>query len=148
MTGEKTNSFESTAQAAAGSLATSDIPTANLATDSMASTTLAADAMAPAQMTPKAATTAAPMTMDPASPVAAECSLGLDSRAVESRVDALHRLKEVALSDDSFAAELRVTRSTAEAATLAGRHGITIPPAALWRHRGTLIPGGLPTWPG
>lgn len=67
---------------------------------------------------------------------------------VESRVDALHRLKEVALNDDSFAAELRITRSTAEAATLAGRHGITIPPAALWRHRGTLIPGGLPTWPG
>jgi hypothetical protein len=88
------------------------------------------------------------MTIDPAAPVPAECSLGQTPRDVESRVDALHRLKEVALSDDSFAAELRVTRSTAEAATLAEQHGITIPPAALWRHRGTLIPGGLPTWPG
>ncbi len=80
--------------------------------------------------------------------MATEGPLGLAPRDVESRVEALHRLKEVALGDDAFAAELRATRSTAEAATLAGRHGIAIPPAALWRHRGTLIPGGQPTWPG
>lgn len=27
-------------------------------------------------------------------------------------------------------------------------HGITVTPEALWRHRGTLLRGGLPTWRG
>jgi hypothetical protein len=40
------------------------------------------------------------------------------------------------------------TGSTEEAVLVAQRHGITLSSEALWRHRGTLMTGGLPTWRG
>ena len=43
---------------------------------------------------------------------------------------------------------LQATTSTAAAARLAAAHGIPVMPEALWRHRGTLVSGGLPTWRG
>jgi hypothetical protein len=60
---------------------------------------------------------------------------------------ALHQLKELLLSDPTFAQALRATASEA-AAKLAAEHGVQVSPEALWRHRGTLASGGLPTWRG
>lgn len=62
--------------------------------------------------------------------------------------DALHRIKVLTQQDPVFAAALRLSHSTEEAAKLAHSHGISIKPEVLWRHRGTLLSGGLPTWPG
>jgi hypothetical protein len=62
--------------------------------------------------------------------------------------EALHRVKERALSDPEFAAALRASDSPQAAADLAHRHGIEVSAGALWRHRGTLARGGLPTWRG
>ena len=40
-------------------------------------------------------------------------------------------------------------KDTVEAAAkLAAEHGVEVSPEALWRHRGTLVSGGLPTWRG
>lgn len=61
---------------------------------------------------------------------------------------ALHQLKELLQRDPAFAQALRATESTEAAARLAAEHGITVSPEALWRHRGTLVSGGLPTWRG
>ena len=61
---------------------------------------------------------------------------------------ALHQLKELLQSDSAFAQALRATESTEAAARLAAEHGIAVSPEALWRHRGTLVSGGLPTWRG
>jgi hypothetical protein len=61
---------------------------------------------------------------------------------------ALHQLKELLLSDATFAQALRATASTEAAAQLAAEHGLQVSPEALWRHRGTLASGGLPTWRG
>ena len=61
---------------------------------------------------------------------------------------ALHQLKEMLQSDSAFAQALRATESTEAAARLAAEHGISVTPEALWRHRGTLVNGGLPTWRG
>lgn len=61
---------------------------------------------------------------------------------------ALHQLKEMLQSDSAFAQALRATESTEAAALLAAEHGISVTPEALWRHRGTLVNGGLPTWRG
>ena len=58
---------------------------------------------------------------------------------------ALHQLKELLQSDPAFAQALRTTE---EAARLAAEHGVQVAPEALWRHRGTLVSGGLPTWRG
>ncbi len=62
--------------------------------------------------------------------------------------EALHRIKELALHDPSFAAALRASDSPQIAADQAHRRGIDISAAALWRNRGTLAPGGMPTWRG
>lgn len=62
--------------------------------------------------------------------------------------EALHRVKELALRDPEFAAALRASDSPQHAADLAQRHGIDVSAAALWRHRGTLAHGGMPTWRG
>lgn len=35
-----------------------------------------------------------------------------------------------------------------EAAELAAAQGVTVTPNALWRNRGRLLDGGLPTWRG
>ena len=61
---------------------------------------------------------------------------------------ALHQLKELLQSDSAFAQALRATASTEAATQLASEHGVQVSPEALWRHRGTLISGGLPTWRG
>jgi hypothetical protein len=51
-------------------------------------------------------------------------------------------------SDPAFALALRATTSTNEAARLVAVHGVHVTPEALWRHRGTLASGGMPTWRG
>jgi hypothetical protein len=61
---------------------------------------------------------------------------------------ALHQLKELLQADTVFAQALRATESTEAAAQLAAEHGVSVSPEALWRHRGTLVSGGLPTWRG
>ena len=61
---------------------------------------------------------------------------------------ALHQLKTLLQGDPAFAEALCATASTEAAARLAAEHGITLTPEALWRHRGTLVRGGLPTWRG
>ena len=61
---------------------------------------------------------------------------------------ALHQLKELLQRDHAFAQALRATESTEAAARLAAEHGIAVSPEALWRHRGTLVSGGMPTWRG
>lgn len=61
---------------------------------------------------------------------------------------ALHQLKEMIQRDPAFAQALRATASTEAAARLAAEHGVHVTPEALWRHRGTLVSGGLPTWRG
>jgi hypothetical protein len=50
--------------------------------------------------------------------------------------------------DPVFAQTLRATASTEAAAQLAAEHGVLVSPEALWRHRGTLVSGGMPTWRG
>ena len=61
---------------------------------------------------------------------------------------ALHQLKELLERDTAFAQALGATASTEAAAKLAAEHGVEVSPEALWRHRGTLVSGGLPTWRG
>ena len=61
---------------------------------------------------------------------------------------ALHQLKMLLQGDPAFAQALRATESTQAAAGLVAEHGIAVTPEALWRHRGTLVSGGLPTWRG
>ncbi len=61
---------------------------------------------------------------------------------------ALHQLKNLVQHDPAFAQALQATTSTAAAARVAAAHGIPVMPEALWRHRGTLVSGGLPTWRG
>jgi len=68
--------------------------------------------------------------------------------AVHPSVAALHQLKELLQSDSAFAQALSATTSTEAATQLASEHGVQVSPESLWRHRGTLISGGLPTWRG
>jgi hypothetical protein len=73
----------------------------------------------------------------------------LPSSAVEHpSAAALHQLKDLLQGDPSFAQALRASGSTEAAAQLAAEHGVQVSPEALWRHRGTLASGGLPTWRG
>ncbi len=66
------------------------------------------------------------------------------SDAAPSSAAALHQLKQLLKSDPAFAMALRATTSTNEVAV----HGVHVTPEALWRHRGTLASGGMPTWRG
>jgi hypothetical protein len=68
--------------------------------------------------------------------------------AVNPSAAALHQLKELLQHDPAFAQDLRATTSTEAAARLVFEHGVQVTPEALWRHRGTLVSGGLPTWRG
>ena len=70
------------------------------------------------------------------------------SQAENSSAAALHQLKELLERDSAFAQALGATASTEAAAKLAAGHDIVVTPEALWRHRGTLVSGGLPTWRG
>lgn len=64
------------------------------------------------------------------------------------QVRALHEIKTLAQRDESFAHALKASRTTQEAVHVARRRGIAVTPEALWRHRGTLMAGGVPTWRG
>jgi hypothetical protein len=68
--------------------------------------------------------------------------------AVHPSAAALHQLKELLQNDPAFAQALRATASTEAAAQLASERDVQVTPEALWRHRGTLVCGGLPTWRG
>lgn len=70
------------------------------------------------------------------------------SQAENPSAAALHQLKELLERDTAFAQALGATASTEAAAKLAAEHGVVVTPEALWRHRGTLASGGLPTWRG
>jgi hypothetical protein len=75
------------------------------------------------------------------------CNLPTPETAHPS-VAALHQLKELLQGDPVFAKALAATASTEAAAKLAAEHGVQVTPEALWRHRGMLVSGGLPTWRG
>ena len=60
----------------------------------------------------------------------------------------LHELKQLIQDDPSFADALRRIETTEQAAELIRQHGLHVTPEALWRHRGTLVEGGRPTWRG
>ena len=77
----------------------------------------------------------------------AACDLP-QSDAAHPSAAALHQLKQLLKSDPAFAMALRATTSTNEAARLVAVHDVHVTPEALWRHRGTLESGGLPTWRG
>jgi len=70
------------------------------------------------------------------------------SDAQNPSAESLHQLKELLQHDPVFAQNLRATASTDEAVKLVAAHGIVVSPEALWRHRGTLVSGGIPTWRG
>ncbi len=79
------------------------------------------------------------------------CEMPRTEATVQSHAnatEALHRVKELARCDPDFAAALSASDSPQKAADLALRHGIDVSAAALWRQRGTLAHGGLPTWRG
>lgn len=60
----------------------------------------------------------------------------------------LQEIKTLARRDEAFAHALMASATTQEAAHVARRRGIPVSPEALWRHRGTLLAGGQPTWRG
>ena len=70
------------------------------------------------------------------------------SEPTVSMFDELHHLREILRIDSAFAEALCSTETTTEAAQLAWEHGITVTPEALWRNRGTLASGAMPTWRG
>lgn len=70
------------------------------------------------------------------------------SEGAESVSDALHQLKQLTQDDPAFAEALRGIETTEQAAELICKHGLALTPEALWRHRGTLVEGGRPTWRG
>jgi hypothetical protein len=69
-------------------------------------------------------------------------------QSVMSAADELHHLKTLLREDPAFAKALRCANTTEEAAQVACDHGIAVTPEALWRNRGTLESGGMPTWRG
>ncbi len=77
----------------------------------------------------------------------ATCNLSAPEAAHPSTA-ALHQLKELVEHNPVFAQALVATATTEDAALLAAEHGIPVTPEALWRHRGMLVSGGLPTWRG
>lgn len=68
--------------------------------------------------------------------------------ATSPNEDALHQFKELLQRDLTLANALLATDTTEEAAHLALEHGIAVTPEAIWRQRGTLLEGGIPTWRG
>lgn len=70
------------------------------------------------------------------------------ANAAATSQNALDQLKALVHQDPAFAAALRASSSTHAAAQLAATEGIAVTPEALWRNRGTLVSGGLPTWRG
>jgi len=70
------------------------------------------------------------------------------SVVVNPSTAALRQLKELLQRDAVFAQALAATASTEAAVRLSAEHGVQVTPEALWRHRGTLVSGGMPTWRG
>lgn len=66
----------------------------------------------------------------------------------QDQTRSLQEIKTLAQRDEAFAQALKACSSTQEATHVARRRGISVSPEALWRHRGTLLAGGMPTWRG
>ncbi|MFM7395212.1 MAG: hypothetical protein ACKO22_12825 [Cyanobium sp.] len=61
---------------------------------------------------------------------------------------AIQAIQQLALDQPDLADALRAAASTDEARNVLLAHGITISAEALWRHRGSLLREGQPTWRG
>jgi len=70
------------------------------------------------------------------------------SHQSQDQARSLQEIKTLAQRDEAFAHALKACASTQEAAHVARRRGIRVSPEALWRHRGALLAGGVPTWRG
>lgn len=77
----------------------------------------------------------------------ASCNLPIPEINVPADMS-LQQLKLLLQRDPAFAQDLRLSRTTMDAARLAAAHGVRVTPEAIWRHRGRLISDGLPTWRG
>jgi hypothetical protein len=77
----------------------------------------------------------------------ATCQLP-NSEGAAMASDVLHQLKQRIRNDPGFAEALRCIETTEQAAELIQQHGLDVTPEAIWRHRGTLVEGGRPTWRG
>jgi hypothetical protein len=97
--------------------------------------------MARCDLSPSASNSAAAVSMQPA-------VLDASAFQVAAVVDGLQLLKQLAQQKPALATALRSTVSTQEAAALASEYGVAVTPEALWRNRGTLVEGGIPTWRG
>lgn len=64
-------------------------------------------------------------------------------QSTDSGLHELHELQDLISSNEGFAQLMRRSGSTADAAKLAGEHGVHVTPEALWRNRGR---HGLPAW--
>ena len=67
------------------------------------------------------------------------------AEAVNAALDAIHQLID---AQPEFADFLRLTTSTEDVRQALHNHGIEITNEALWRHRGSLLKDGQPTWRG
>jgi hypothetical protein len=67
------------------------------------------------------------------------------AEAVRIALDAIHQLVE---DQPGFADVLRAAQTTDEARKALLEQGIEITSEALWRHRGSLLKDGHPTWRG
>ncbi|MCP9882017.1 hypothetical protein KBY65_05935 [Cyanobium sp. Alchichica 3B3-8F6] len=65
--------------------------------------------------------------------------------AVNAALDAIQHLID---EQPEFADFLRLTTSTEDVRQALHNHGIEITNEALWRHRGSLLKDGQPTWRG
>jgi hypothetical protein len=103
--------------------------------------------MARCDLSPSASNSAAAVSMQSA--VSLQPAV-FDASAIQvaAVVDGLQLLKQLAQQKPALATALRSTGSTQEAAQLASEYGVAVTPEALWRSRGTLVDGGIPTWRG
>jgi hypothetical protein len=84
-----------------------------------------------------------------------EPTTGSSSRPFEAHPEhaekvnrAIQAIQQLALDQPDVADALRAAASTDEARNVLLDHGITISSEALWRHRGSLLREGQPTWRG
>lgn len=62
--------------------------------------------------------------------------------------DQLKEMLAKAQSDPALAEALKSAKSPEEASQIATAYGFSVDAAHLWRQRGKLFSGGLPTWRG
>lgn len=62
--------------------------------------------------------------------------------------EAIHAIRQLLLEQPKLADVLRAASSTEEVRNELRKHGIEISAEALWRHRGSLLQDGQPTWRG